>query len=260
MPGFICNRLLLTNDDGIDAPGLRALEKVARRLAKEVWVVAPDKDQSGTSQSLSLHRPIRFHQVGEKRFAVEGTPADCVVMATRCLMAEAKPDFILSGINRGANIGNETVFSGTVGAAMTGILLGLRSVALSQFFIDRQNVRWDTAEYTAEMALRKLLLSQWDAQICYNVNLPDTDPEKVKSMVNTRQGLGNLQNIGVTVREDPRAAPYAWLSLERTELAEASDCEGTAIRAGHITVTPLHFDRTHYTVSTEASSTADKSL
>jgi len=157
MSDFICNRLLLTNDDGIDAPGLRTLESVARRLAKEVWVVAPDKDKSGVSHSLSLHQPLRFRHAGDKRYVVEGTPADCVVMASRYFMTECQPDFILSGINRGANIGNETVFSGTIGAAMTGIMLGIRAVALSQFFTDRQNVRWDTAEYASELVLRKLL-------------------------------------------------------------------------------------------------------
>lgn len=250
MSGFICNRVLLTNDDGLDAPGLSALENVARRLAKEVWVVAPEKDQSGTSQSVSLHHPVRFRQDGEKRFAVEGTPADCVIMATRLFMAEAPPDFILSGINRGANIGNETVFSGTVGAAMTGILLGFRAIALSQCITDRQNVRWDTAEYAAEVVLRELMLSQWNARHCFNVNLPDTEPDQVKSIVHTRQGQGNLQDIAITVRADPRAVPYAWLSLERNEPHEAFDCEGAAVRAGHITVTPLHYDRTDYAALT----------
>lgn len=246
MTDFICDRLLLTNDDGIDAPGLRTLEEVARRLAKEVWVVAPARDQSGTSQSLSLHAPVRFHPAGEKRYAVEGTPADCVALAVRYFMAQSPPDFILSGINRGANLGNETVYSGTVGAAMTGGLLGFRSIALSQLFSDRQHVRWSTAEYTSEIALKKLMVLPWEARTCFNVNLPDTEPENVREMLITRQGQGNLQDIGIVVRQDPRTHPYAWLSLERQLCPEPPDCESPAVRAGHITVTPLHFDRTDY--------------
>ena len=142
-------RVLLTNDDGIDAPGLAVLEAVAAELADEVWVVAPEHDQSGTSHSISLHSPIRISQHGERRFGVLGTPGDCVVMAVRHLMRDAAPTLVLSGINRGANLGVETMFSGTVGAAMTGLLLGLPSIALSQTFSDRDNVRWNTARELA---------------------------------------------------------------------------------------------------------------
>ena len=121
------NRVLITNDDGIDAPGLSVLEEVAAMLAQEVWVVAPEEDQSGVSHSISLHNPLRVRRHGDRRFAVTGTPADCVFVALRQVMS-APPDLILSGINRGANLGVETVFSGTVGAAMAGLLLGLPSV------------------------------------------------------------------------------------------------------------------------------------
>ncbi|AVG79013.1 5'/3'-nucleotidase SurE [Pantoea ananatis] len=246
MSEFICNRLLLTNDDGIDAPGLNTLIAVASTLAREVWVVAPSQDQSCTSQSLSLHNPVRFRQVGEKQYRVNGTPADCVVLAVRHLMSDAPPDFILSGINRGANLGNETVFSGTVGAAMTGLLLGFHSVALSQFFTDGGNVRWDTARLASEKVLRQLLTTPWQTQICFNVNIPDTDPDKILNIMRTSQGTGNLQSIGITVREDPRGVPYAWLNLERTVKCERADSENTAVRAGNISVTPLHYDRTQY--------------
>mgnify|MGYP002414087112 FL=1 len=246
MSRFICNTLLLTNDDGFDAPGLKILEKVCQRLAKEVWVVAPACDRSGTSQSLSLHTPLRFRQKGVHRYVVEGTPADCVAMAVRHLMIDSPPGFILSGINRGANIGNETIFSGTVGAAMTGVLLGFRAIALSQYFNNRHNIHWDTAEHASEIVLKYLIQGRWDYGTCFNVNLPDVEPDSIKDIAITRQGEGNLNNIGVIVREDLRAIPYAWLNLERSENAEPSDSEGSAVRAGHISVTPLHFDRTHY--------------
>src|SRR6516225_7319931 len=126
------SRVLLTNDDGFDAPGLQALTQVAEEVAEEVWVVAPNYDQSGTSHSLSLHSPLRVSQKAERRYSVSGTPGDCVVMAVRHLMVSGRPDLVLSGINRGANLGIETVLSGTVGAAMTGLLLGIPSMALSQ--------------------------------------------------------------------------------------------------------------------------------
>ena len=124
-------RILITNDDGIDAPGLLALEEVAGELADEVWIVAPDHDQSGISHALSIHHPLRVTKRGERRFSVSGTPADCVAMALQQLMSQP-PTLILSGINKGANLGVETVFSGTVGAAMAGLLLGVPSIALSR--------------------------------------------------------------------------------------------------------------------------------
>jgi 5'-nucleotidase len=130
----VVERVLLTNDDGIDAPGLAVLAEVAATIAREVWIVAPEHDQSGTSHSISLHDPLRITEHGPRRFGISGTPGDCVVMAVRHVMRDTPPDLVLSGINRGGNLGLETVFSGTVGAAMTGMLLGIRSIALSQVF------------------------------------------------------------------------------------------------------------------------------
>src|SRR5918998_2712523 len=151
------DRVLLTNDDGIDAPGLAVLEQVAAELAREVWIVAPVHDQSGTSHSISLHSPLRVARLDERRFSVVGTPGDCTVMAVRHLMREDPPTLVLSGVNRGANLGVETVFSGTVGAAMTGMLLGIPSIALSQAFSDRDAVRWETARALAPDVIRRLL-------------------------------------------------------------------------------------------------------
>src|SRR5271156_4977820 len=165
----LLSKVLLTNDDGFDAPGLRVLTEVAEELAEEVWIVAPNYDQSGTSHSISLHNPLRVSQKDERRYSVSGTPGDCVAMAVRHLMVSEKPDLILSGINRGANLGVETVFSGTVGAAMTGMLLGVRSIALSQAFSDRNAVRWDTARQLAPGVLRRLLRADWADGACLNV-------------------------------------------------------------------------------------------
>ena len=240
----VVERVLLTNDDGIDAPGLAVLEEVAAMLAREVWVVAPEHDQSGTSHSISLHAPLRFSRHGERRFGVGGTPGDCVVMAVRHLMLDAPPTLVLAGINRGANLGVETVFSGTVGAAMAGMLLGVPSIALSQTFTDRAAVRWETARALAPGVIRRLLRAGWSAQACLNVNFPDVAPEAAGPLTLTRQGLGLVKRIDVVPRTDPRGFDYHWLKFHRAQRQEAADTEAAVIAAGAISVTPLQFERT----------------
>ena len=141
----VLDRILLTNDDGIDAPGLAILEAVAAELAHEVWVVAPEHDQSGVSHAISLHHALRVSRQGERRFGISGTPGDCAVMGICHLMTDGAPQLLLSGVNRGLNLGMETVFSGTVGGAMTGMMLGVPSIALSQAYKDRNNVLWDAS-------------------------------------------------------------------------------------------------------------------
>jgi 5'-nucleotidase len=237
-------RVLLTNDDGIDAPGLAVLEAVAATLAREVWVVAPEHDQSGTSHSISLHAPLRYSRQGERRFGVAGTPGDCVVMAVRHLMLKAPPTLVLSGINRGANLGVETVFSGTVGAAMAGMLLGVPSVALSQAFTDREAVKWDTARALAPDVIRRLLAMGWSDQACLNVNFPDVPAESAGPLTLTRQGVGLVKRIDVIARTDPRGFDYHWLKFHREPRQEAADSEAAVIAAGAIAVTPLQFERT----------------
>ncbi|RKP46212.1 5'/3'-nucleotidase SurE [Pararobbsia silviterrae] len=240
----IVSRVLLTNDDGIDAPGLAALEAVAADIADEVWVVAPEHDQSGTSHSISLHSPLRVSQQGERRFGVAGTPGDCVVMGVRHLMLDAPPTLILSGINRGGNLGVETMFSGTVGAAMTGLLLGLPSIALSQTYRDPDRVRWDTARALAPDVIRTLLAIAHDAPTCLNVNFPDIDAADAGPLTPTRQGTGLIKGVNVLREVDPRGIPYHWLQFERERRENAPDSETAVVASGRISVTPLHFDRT----------------
>lgn len=247
MPPFSLplRRVLLTNDDGIDAPGLAVLEEIAASIAKEVWVVAPEHDRSGTSHSISLHAPLRISEKGERHYAVSGTPGDCVVMAVRYLMADALPDLVLSGVNRGANLGVETVFSGTVGAAMTGMLLGLPSIALSQAFVDRQSVPWDTARTLAPDILRRLCSCEWDRQSCLNINFPAVPANEVGPLTVTRQGAGFVRGIDVITRVDPRGFTYHWLQFQRDMEEEEPDAEGALIAQGYVTVTPLQFERTN---------------
>ncbi len=238
-------RVLLTNDDGIDAPGMAVLEDVAAEIAREVWVVAPAYDQSGSSHSISLHAPLRVSRHGERRFAVSGTPGDCVVLGVQHLMAEARPDLVLSGVNRGANLGVETVFSGTVGAAMTALLLGLPAIALSQLFSRREPVRWETARAWAPGVIRQLMASGWEAQqACLNVNFPHVPPEVAGPLTPTRQGVGLTETIEVVERTDPRDVAYHWLQFRRGPRPDAAESEAVAVAAGRISVTPLRFERT----------------
>lgn len=244
-PEPLFDRVLLSNDDGIDAPGLAVLEQVAGKLAREVWIVAPAEDQSGTSHSLSLHSPLRVAVRGERRFAVRGTPADCVALAMGHLLGSARPDLILSGINRGANIGVETVFSGTIGAAMMGVLLGIPAIALSQTFVDRQAVPWDNCASHAETVIRQLVAAGWSQDACLNVNFPPLPAGQTKPLAVTRQGAGLLRGVDVISGVDPRDIAYHWLRLQRSPGKEVADAESEALAAGHITVSPLRFERTH---------------
>lgn len=237
-------RLLLTNDDGIDAPGLAVLERVAATLSEDVWVVAPAQDQSGTSHAITLHAPLRLARLGERRFAVMGTPGDCAVMAMRHLMREAPPDLVLSGVNRGANLGIDTVFSGTVGAAMTGMMLGVPAIALSQAFTDPNAVRWDTAERHAGAVIERLWPLVADMPACLNVNFPDTPPDLAGPLTLTRQGVGSVQGIEVESRSDLRGGSYHWLHFRRGPRDNPPDSESVGIARGRITVTPLGFERT----------------
>ena len=243
MQGARLERILITNDDGFDAPGLEVLEAVARELADEVWVVAPDHDQSGISTAISIHHPLRVTPRGERRFSVSGTPADCVAMALQQLM-DQPPQLLLSGINKGANLGVETLFSGTVGAAMTGLLMGIPSIALSQYFTHRNAVRWDTARALAPGVIRQLLGKGWEQSACLNINFPDVPAEEAGPLQITRQGAGRMDGVNSTERTDFRESKYYWLSITRHQHPEAPDTETQVVTQGAISVTPLEFDRT----------------
>lgn len=238
------DRIMLTNDDGIDAPGLAVLEEIAADLAREVWVVAPEHDQSGVSHAVSLHHPIRVTAWGPRRFSVTGTPGDCAVMGICHLMAPARPELILSGVNRGANLGMETVFSGTVGGAMTAMLLGVPSIALSQAWTDRATVRWETARSLGADLVRQLLAIGWGAETCLNVNFPDLPASEVGAATLCRQGVGLIRGMDVETRVDPRGLTYHWLAFRRGPREQGRESDADALRAGRIAVTPIRYDRT----------------
>jgi 5'-nucleotidase len=238
-------RILLTNDDGIHAEGLAALERVARILSDDVWVVAPETDQSGYAHSLSLSEPLRLRKLGEKHFAVRGTPTDCVIMGVRRLLP-GRPDLVLSGINSGSNIADDITYSGTVAGAMEGALLGIQSVALSQAYNVEDGQRivpYETTEALAPALLAKLLAAGLPTDTFLNLNFPSCRPEDVEGTRVTSQGK-LAYNLGIEERADGRGFPYYWLRFGRdtTELREGTDLH--AVKSNFVSVTPLKFDLT----------------
>lgn len=187
----------------------------------------------------------RVARFADRRFSVSGTPSDCTAMAVRHLMSGAPPDILLSGINRGANLGIETVLPGTVGAAMTAMLLGIPGIALSQAFSDRDAVPWDTAGSLAPAVIRQVMSMGWSDDACLNINFPACSPELAGPVAMTRQGHGVLDGIEVVSGRDPRDIEYHWLRLQRAQREDEPDSETVAIAANKVSVTPLRFKRTH---------------
>lgn len=237
-------RILVSNDDGIHAPGLKILEKVARTLSKDIWVVAPEYEQSGASHSLTLTQPLRIRKVGPRKFAVRGTPTDCVMMAIHELMKDKRPDLLLSGVNRGANLGEDVTYSGTVAVAMEGTLLGVPSIALSQCFQFGHPVKWATAEYHAPKVIRKLLKAGWPKGVLINVNFPDVIADSVTGIEVVKQGQRDLTDLVLDHRIDARGVPYYWIGFRRQKSKAKRQSDLGATENGAISVTPLQLDLT----------------
>jgi len=238
-------RILLTNDDGIHAEGLAVLERIARTLSDDVWVVAPETDQSGFAHSLSLSEPLRMRKIDERHYALRGTPTDCVIMAVRKVM-DRPPDLILSGVNSGTNLADDVTYSGTVAGAMEGTLLGIRSIALSQgysFADDVRVVHWETAETLGPALLKKLVETSLPRGVFLNVNFPRCAAGEVKGTRVTSQGR-LVHGLSVEERRDGRGFPYYWLRFGRPESEIREGTDQAAVRDGYISVTPLHLDLT----------------
>lgn len=242
-PAPLFERALLTNDDGIDAPGMAALLEAVTPMAREVWIVAPEHDQSGVSRSVSLHAPLRMQQRGPRRFAVTGTPSDCVTVGLTHVLKDTPPDIVFSGVNRGANLGEEVGYSGTVSAALMARLCGVPAYAVSQAWRDRSNVRWHTAVSRLESVVRRFGTAPTSV---LNVNFPDVEPEEVTGITVTRQADPGSMALGVESREDPRGFPYYWLSIRRHPGHGADDTDIGALRRKEISVTPIGFDMTDH--------------
>src|SRR5215475_10578519 len=177
-------RILCTNDDGIHAPGLKIVEQIARELSDDVWIVAPELDQSGVSHSLSLNDPLRLREVGPRHFAVRGTPTDCIIMGARHILGDKRPDIVLSGVNKGRNVAEDVVYSGTIAGALEGTILGLPSFALSQTFSPETRDRplWETALKFGPEIVRKVMKEGVPKDTVINVNFPSCKPEEVRGV------------------------------------------------------------------------------
>ena len=241
-------RILLTNDDGINARGLKLLEKVARTLTDDIWIVAPTEEQSGAGHSLTLTTPVRLRTHDDRRFSVTGTPTDAVMLALAHIMKDSPPDVILSGINRGANLAEDVTYSGTVSAAMEGALAGVPSIALSQAYSREgmgDTVPFAAAEAWAAQALAPLLDFKMEPGTLVNVNFPALAPEDVKGIRVCRQGLRDYGRLRIVQRTDPRGYDYYWFGLGPMVETPGHRTDLEAVADGYVAVSPLHLDLTH---------------
>lgn len=239
-------RILITNDDGIDAPGLVALKDIALSLTDEVWTVAPEVNHSGAGHSLSLRDPLRMRQIDDRTYAVSGTPTDCVIMAVRRVMYDQRPDLILSGVNQGQNVAEDVTYSGTIAAAFEGTLVGIRSIALSLSvgFREGRDPEWETPRRHGPDLIRKLLDQDWPPKTLMSVNFPDRLPDDVEGIKVTKQGRRDQSTLAIDERVDSWGRPYYWLGFGRKLSNPPKDVDLWAIYNGYISVTPLSMDLT----------------
>ena len=241
-------RILLTNDDGINARGLDLLEVIAQSFSDDIWVVAPTEEQSGAGHSLTLTEPVRLRRHDNRRFSVTGTPTDAVMLALAHVMKDSPPDLILSGINRGANLAEDVTYSGTVSAAMEGALAGVPSIALSQSYSREgmgDTVPFAAAEAWAEKVLRPLVDFEPPPGTLINVNFPALPPEKINGIRICRQGIRDYGRLRIVERTDPRGYNYYWFGLGPMVQTPGHSTDLEAMDDGYVSVTPLHLDLTH---------------
>ena len=241
-------RILLTNDDGVNAPGLRVLERIAREFSDDIWIVAPADENSGAGHSLTLSKPVRIREHGHQHYSVTGTPTDSVMIALGVLMKDAKPAIILSGVNRGANLGDDITYSGTVSAAMEGALAGVRSIAMSQVYGREgmgDSVPFSAAEVWGAKVVAPLLETPFEPRTLVNINFPAIAPEAVKGIQVVRQGFHDYSRGSIVKGTDPRGYDYYWFGLHGVEHTSGHDTDLEVVEDGYIAVTPLQLDLTH---------------
>ena len=243
LPSLKNARILVSNDDGINSPGLKSLVRIAKRLTDDVWTVAPETEQSTASHSLTVRSPLRIRKLSARRFAVTGTPSDCVLLAVCHLLKDRPPDLMLSGVNNGANLAEDITHSGTVAAAMEATLLGIPAIALSQMREGDQAVKWPTAEHFGPRLIGKLYRVPKPREVLFNINFPALAPGEVTGIEITRQGRRRQAEV-ITAATDPREEPYYWLGGPRRNAASGRGSDLTAVSTGAISVTPLDLDLT----------------
>ena len=246
-------RILLVNDDGIDAPGIRVLERVARQLADEVYVVAPEKNRSGASHSLSIGVPVRVRRIDRYHYAVTGTPAECVMLALQELLTGNRPTVCLAGINRGPNLADDTAYSGTIAAARESTQLGVPAVAMSQVFVpgeknfglgEDRSIHWETSERWAPPVLQHLLANAWNDSVFMNLNFPGVPPERVRGLRITTQGRRPPGCYVLERHPDANGEPSYRMLLAYEDGSPGPDSDIRAIADGYISLSPLSLDLT----------------
>jgi 5'-nucleotidase len=235
-------RILVTNDDGVRSPGIRALAESLSQIA-EVWIVAPDRERSAASHSISLHLPLRISKVDERVYATDGTPADCVYLAVNHLMKDCRPDSIASGINHGPNLGDDVTYSGTVAAAFEGTMMGIPSVAFSLCGRGRKDAELPASAAFARSMMKGLFAHRMRPGVLLNVNIPVGSDGKTYRV--TRQGK-RAYGVEVIEREDPRGRKYYWIGGDELAHDNLPGSDANAVYdEGIISVTPLHMNLTH---------------
>lgn len=240
-------RILVTNDDGAGAHGLSVLHQIARQLSDDVWIVAPETNQSGASHALTLQVPLRYREVGERAFSVRGTPADCVIMGVKHVLKDRAPDLVLSGVNHGANLAEDVTYSGTIAGAMEGTMLGIRSIAMSLTigFDPEGRQHWKTPLAYGAGLVEQLLATDWAAGTLMNVNYPDLAPGDVAGVAATRQGRRDQSGLRIEERSDTWGSPYFWVGFTHRKFDPAKGTDLAAIADGFISITPLYLNLTH---------------
>ena len=238
-------RILVTNDDGIGAPGIATLEKIAASLSDDVWVVAPETEQSGSAHSLSLRRPLRIRETSPQHFAVDGTPTDCVLLALKEILKDKAPDLLLSGVNRGSNLGEDVTYSGTIAAAMEGTLFDIPSIALSLTIAPGSPIKWHVPERHAGDLISRILAETIPPHTLINLNFPNVDD--VKGVLVAPQGKRELGD-NLHKYTDPEGTPYYWIGSMRNTPEDPPDSDFAAISRGYISLTPIYLDLTNYAV------------
>jgi 5'-nucleotidase len=238
-------RILCTNDDGVHARGLESLVKIARELSDDVWVVAPQEEQSGAARALTLTQPIRVRTLEPRRFSVSGTPTDAVMMAVTRLIPDKRPDLVLSGVNNGQNVAEDVTLSGTIAGALQGMTMGIPSIALSLARLSRDAARWATPEAHGARIVKTLIAAGWPKDVVINVNFPDREPDAVEGVEATRQGHRDAFQLYAEERKDPRGFAYYWYGYSGTLSDPPAGTDLRAIYDGRISITPLHLALTH---------------
>lgn len=239
-------RILITNDDGIHAPGLALMERIAKTFSDDVFVVAPEHDQSGVAHSLTINDPLRLRKISPRHYAVKGTPTDCIIMGVRKLLADRRPDLVLCGINNGHNVADDVAYSGTVAGAMEAASLGLPAIALSQAYgpVGRDESFWECAEIHAPSVISDILAAGIPGGVVMNVNFPPCPPGDVGAVAVTAQGRRDAQMAVIDERADGRGIPYYWISFDRGNSAPGKGTDLEALALNNISVTPLRLDLT----------------